>query len=147
MDKQDELLARELSSKHCTEIAIQLFKLRPLENFIFYSINVIHGMGGYFVSRDDLKGFYANVGFSGYFILILQFLVLIICLISLVTNDDKKLKGITYIVLFFIALNLTNCISTAMFQPVYDRFSFYTFQMVFFSISLILILFFERKKI
>jgi hypothetical protein len=147
LDKQDDMLAKELSSKHCTEIAIQLFKLRPLENFIFYSVNVIHGMGGYFVSRDDLKGFYANVGFSGYFILILQLLVLIICLISLVANDDKKLKGITYIVLFFVALNLINCMSTAMFQPVYDRFSFYTFQMVFFSISLILILFFEKKKI
>ncbi len=147
LDKQDELLARELSSKHCTEIAIQLFKLRPLENFVFYGVNVIHGMGGYFVSRDDLKGFYANVGFSGYFILILQLLVLIICLISLATNDEKKMKGITYIVLFFVALNLINCLSTAMFQPVYDRFSFYTFQMVYFSISFIIILFFERKKI
>ena len=146
LDKQDELLARELSSKHCTEIAIQLFKLRPFENFIFYTVNVIHGMGGYFVSRDDLKGFYANVGFSGYFILILQLIVITICLISLITNDEKKMKDITYIVLYFVTLNLINCMSTALFQPVYDRFSFYTFQMVYFSISLIFILFFERKK-
>ena len=146
LEKKDELLARELSSKHCTEIAIQLFKLRPLENFIFYSTNLIYGMGGYFVSRDDLKGFYANVGFSGFFILILQILVFIICLISLTTNNDKTLKNVSYMTLFFIVLNLTNCMATAIFQPVYDRFTFYTFQMVFFSISLILILFFDRKE-
>jgi hypothetical protein len=146
LEKKDELLARELSSKHCTEIAIQLFKLRPLENFIFYSTNLIYGMGGYFVSRDDLKGFYANVGFSGFFILILQILVSIICLISLTTNNDKTLKNVSYMTLFFIVLNLTNCMATAIFQPVYDRFTFYTFQMVFFSISLILILFFDRKE-
>ena len=99
-----------------------------------------------FVSRDDLKGFYANVGFSGFFILILQILVFVICLISLTTNNDKTLKNVSYMTLFFIVLNLTNCMATAIFQPVYDRFTFYTFQMVFFSISLILILFFDRKE-
>ena len=147
LDKKSELLARELSSKHCTEIAIQLIKLRPLENFIFYSTNVIYGMGGYFISRDDLRGFYANVGFSGFFILILQILISGICLISLITSDNKKLKNISYITLFFVILNLINCMATAMFQPVYDRFTFYTFQMVFFSITLICVLFFENKKI
>ncbi|MAI07270.1 MAG: hypothetical protein CBC47_09595 [Alphaproteobacteria bacterium TMED87] len=44
-----------------------------------------------------------------------------------------------------ILLNLTNCMATALFQPVYDRFTFYTFQMVFFCISLIFVLFFEKK--
>ena len=147
LEKRSELLARELSSKHCTEIAIQLIKLRPLENFIFYTTNVIYGMGGYFISRDDLRGFYANVGFSGFFILILQILISAICLVSLSTSDNKQLKNISYITLFFVILNLINCMATAMFQPVYDRFTFYTFQMVFFSITLICILFFENKKI
>lgn len=145
LDKKDELLARELSSKYCSEIAIQLFKLRPVENFLFYSTNLIYGMGGYFVSRDDLRGFYANVGFSGYFILILQILVSVICFISIIKNSDKILINISYITLFFILLNLTNCMATALFQPVYDRFTFYTFQMVFFCISLIFVLFFEKK--
>ena len=104
-------------------------------------------MGGYFISRDDLRGFYANVGFSGFFILILQILISAICLVSLSTSDNKQLKNISYITLFFVILNLINCMATAMFQPVYDRFTFYTFQMVFFSITLICILFFENKKI
>ncbi|WP_440911618.1 hypothetical protein [Candidatus Pelagibacter sp.] len=146
LDEKDNLLARELSSKHCTDIAIQLFKLRPMENIIFYITNVLYGMGGYFVSRDDLRGFYANVGFSGFFLLILQILIIVICFISLLTNKNEPLKGVSYIILFFVTLNLINCLATAVFQPVYDRFTFYTFQMIFFSISLIFILFFSQNK-
>ena len=104
-------------------------------------------MGGYFISRDDLRGFYANVGFAGFFLLILQILVSLICIISLAKNTDKQLKSISCIVLFFFVLNLINCLTTALFTPVYDRYSFYTFQMVFFSISLIFILFFDKKRI
>tara|TARA_X000001036_G_scaffold439117_1_gene489004 strand:- start:3942 stop:5333 length:1392 start_codon:yes stop_codon:yes gene_type:complete len=146
LDKKDELLARELSSKHCTQIAFQLIKLKPKENLIFYITNVIYGMGGYFISRDDLRGFYANIGFAGFFLLILQILVSFICVISLAKNTDKQLKSISCIILFFFVLNLINCLTTALFTPVYDRYSFYTFQMVFFSISLIFILFFDKKR-
>ncbi len=147
LDKKDELLARELSSKHCAQIAFQLIKLKPKENLIFYVTNIIYGMGGYFISRDDLRGFYANVGFAGFFILILQILVLLICVISLSKNTNKQLQSISCIILFFFVLNLINCLTTALFTPVYDRYSFYTFQMVFFSISLIFILFFDKKRI
>ena len=147
IDEKNELVAKQLSSKHCSEIAIQLFKMKPKENAIFYITNVIYGMGGYFVSRDDLRGFYANVGFGGLYILILQVLVLIICLISVIKNSDYKKKNISYIILFFLILNLINCLATALFQPVYDRFTFFTFQMVFFSISLIFVLFFSKNKI
>ena len=68
IESKDQLLVRELSSKHCTDIAFQLIKMKPNEEFIFYMSNVLYGMGGYFISRDDLRGFYANVGFSGYFL-------------------------------------------------------------------------------
>ena len=146
LDKRSKLLARELSSQHCTEIAIQLIKLKPLENLIFYITNVIYGMGGYFISRDDLRGFYANVGFSGFFLLILQLLVMIICLFSIFNNNNNPQKNISYIILFFLSLNLVNCLATAIYQPVYDRFSFYTFQTVFFSIFLIFILFFNKDE-
>ena len=98
IDEKNELLAKELSSKHSAQIAVQLFKMKPKENTIFYITNVIYGMGGYFISRDDLKGFYANVGFGGFFILILQVLVLIICLISIITNSDYKKRNISYII-------------------------------------------------
>ena len=147
LDEKNQLLARELSSKHCSEIAFQLFKMKPKENFVFYVTNVIHGMGGYFVSRDDLRGFYANVGFAGFILLILQLLVLAICLFSIFSNNNTQLKNISFIILFFLTLNLVNCLATALFQPVYDRFSFYTFQMVFFSISLIFVLFFNNNKV
>ena len=145
--EKNELLAKELSSKHCTQIAIQLFKMRPMENIIFYITNVMYGMGGYFISRDDLKGFYANVGFGGFYILVLQVIVLIICLISIIKKSDYKKKNISYIILFFLILNLINCFATALFQPVYDRFTFFTFQMVYFSISLIFVLFFDKNKV
>lgn len=146
LEDENEMLSKELSSKHCSQIAIQLIKLKPKENFIFYITNVIYGMGGYFISREDLRGLYANVGFAGFFLLILQILVSVICLISLTTNTNKQSQNISYIILFFVVLNLINCLSTALFQPVYDRFTFYTFQMVFFSITLVFILFFEKNK-
>ena len=147
VDEKNKLEAKEILSTHCTQIAIQLFKMKPKENIIFYFTNVIHGMGGYFISRDDLKGFYANVGFGGFYILILQILVLIICLISITQNSELKKKNISYIVLFFLLLNIVNCLATAFFQPLYDRFTFFTFQMVYFSFSLVFVLFFDKKNI
>ena len=56
INSENQLLVRQLSSKHCTDIAIQLIKMKPKENLLFYISNVLYGMGGYFISRDDLKG-------------------------------------------------------------------------------------------
>ena len=145
LDQKDKLLTKELSSKHCTDIAIQLFKMKPKENLIFYLTNVVYGMGGYFVSRDDLRGFYANIGFSGYYILILQILIALICIISITNNKENK--KFLMIILFFIILNFCNVLATAFFQPTYDRFTFFTFQMIFFINSLVFIKFFKNNKI
>ena len=145
IESKDQLLVRELSSKHCTDIAIQLIKMKPKENLIFYMSNVLYGMGGYFISRDDLRGFYANVGFSGYFILVLQIILSLICLITLFDKD--KNRKFSLIILFFITLNFSNILGTALYQPVYDRFSFPTFQMIYFSITLIFLCFLSKKKV
>ena len=126
IESKDQLLVRELSSKHCTDIAIQLIKMKPKENLIFYMSNVLYGMGGYFI-------------------LVLQIILSLICLITLVDKD--KNRKFSLIILFFITLNFSNILGTALYQPVYDRFSFPTFQMIYFSITLIFLCFLSKKKV
>ena len=144
INSENQLLVRQLSSKHCTDIAIQLIKMKPKENLLFYISNVLYGMGGYFISRDDLKGFYANVGFSGYYILILKIILAVVCIFTLFDRD--KNKKIAMIILFFITLNFSNILATALYQPVYDRFSFLTFQFIFFVITLIFVNFINSRS-
>ena len=106
LSKEDQLLAKNLSSQYCVNIAIQLFKMKPKQNIIFYLTNVVYGMGGYFISRDDLRGFYANIGFSGFYLLIFQILIFLTCLFPILTkNYNNKLP---LIVILFVSLNLGN---------------------------------------
>lgn len=134
---------KNISSQHTTDIAIQLIKLNPVENLYFYITNVIYGMGGYFISNNELNGYYANIGFSGLFILIFQILIFIISLTALFQKTKHKL--LAKICLLFILINFTNISAVAMYQPVYDRFSFFSFQLIFFISSFVLIKFFEDK--
>lgn len=134
---------KNISSQHTTDIAIQLIKLNPVENLYFYITNVIYGMGGYFISNNELNGYYANIGFSGLFIFIFQILIFIISLTALFQKTKHKL--LAKICLLFILINFTNISAVAMYQPVYDRFSFFSFQLIFFISSFVLIKFFEDK--
>ncbi len=134
---------KNISSQHTTDIAIQLIKLNPVENLYFYITNVIYGMGGYFISNNELNGYYANIGFSGLFIFIFQILIFIISLTALL--QKKKHKLLAKICLLFILINFTNISAVAMYQPVYDRFSFFSFQLIFFISSFVIIKFFEDK--
>ena len=143
LSKEDQLLAKNLSSQYCVNIAIQLFKMKPKQNIIFYLTNVVYGMGGYFISRDDLRGFYANIGFSGFYLLIFQILIFLTCLFSILTNNNNKLP---LIVILFVSLNLGNIFSVALYQPVYDRFSFFSFQMIFFISILVFINAFQNQE-
>ena len=144
LSEEDQVLAKNLSSKYCKDIAIQLFKMRPKENIIFYLTNVGHGMGGYFISRDDLRGFYANIGFSGFYLLIFQILIFFTCLFFILVK--KRNNELPLIVVLFISLNLGNVFSIALYQPVYDRFSFFSFQMIFFISILVFINSFQNQK-
>lgn len=134
---------KNISSQHTTDIAIQLIKLNPVENLYLYITNVIYGMGGYFISNNELNGYYANIGFSGLFILIFQILIFIISFTALFQKTKHKL--LAKICLLFILINFTNISAVAMYQPVYDRFSFFSFQLIFFISSFVLIKFFEDK--
>jgi hypothetical protein len=134
---------KNISSQHTTDIAIQLIKLNPVENLYFYITNVIYGMGGYFISNNELNGYYANIGFSGLFIFIFQILIFIISLTALLQKTKHKL--LAKICLLFILINFTNISAVAMYQPVYDRFSFFSFQLIFFISSFVIIKFFEDK--
>ena len=118
--------------------------MRPKENIIFYLTNVGHGLGGYFISRDDLRGFYANIGFSGFYLLIFQILIFFTCLFFILVK--KRNNELPLIVVLFISLNLGNVFSIALYQPVYDRFSFFSFQMIFFISILVFINSFQNQK-
>lgn len=143
LSEKDKIKAKTLSSEHSTDIAWQLIKMKPKENLIFYFSNVIYGMGGYFITREDVKGFYSNVGFSGLYILVLQILLGLIFLISLVSKNKNMI--LSFVGVLFIGTNFINVLSVSLFQPTYDRFTFFSFQLIFFITVLVFINFFKEK--
>ena len=100
-------------------------------------------MGGYFITREDVKGFYSNVGFSGLYILVLQILLGLIFLISLVSKNKNMI--LSFVGVLFIGTNFINVLSVSLFQPTYDRFTFFSFQLIFFITVLVFINFFKEK--
>lgn len=127
---------KKVSNDHCIQIAKQLFMLNPLENFVFYLTNVTYGFGGYFLVRNDLKGFYANVGFNGFNLLIINFLFFIFIFLK---NFYEKFNDIFYLIIFvLIIVHISNVFAVSFFQPVYDRFSFFSNTVLIFSFFLVM---------
>lgn len=127
---------KKASNQHCIEIAVQLFLLNPIQNTIFYFTNVTYGLGGYFILRNDLKGFYANVGFNGLNLLIINFLFLILIIFK---NFNEKFSNSFYLIILTLhTIHISNVFAVSLFQPVYDRFSFFSNTLFIFSICLVL---------
>ena len=130
---ENEILNKELINKILKDMSFEYIKNNKYDYLKMYLLNFIYGSGGYFLEAENLKGFYANFGFSGLYFPLIIFLFLVVLVFKKI---KYKIKLSQEYFLLSILLNFINISAISLYTPVYDRFSFYTFIFLIFTIYL-----------